>query len=632
MKTFQSVSRNKPLLVPSANRLQSFAIFGILLLITTVLIAGLTWRQRSETTDSTILYEYHFQSARLAEHIAKEAELIVVLLEPLFSTSSSAQAIGYAEITGHELPRIQDATYTIILSHESLHEILLPEGSDDLVKLSLQLNKVVRQLQTATRPENLHLDAPAAPIRELARITNLRAQQMARLHNSRFESKAEQMQLERRRADIILVIIFVLAVGAGMFVIHQMLQRMSLGQLKLEQNESRLRAVTNNVPGLVFQAFVDDTGLVEILYQSSNPALDIDDQNRGGFPGLQSLFNNVGPSDQQRLAEAIQSSNRNYSDFDMTFEYEAPDTVSSWYKVAASVDLKAEGRPVWTGLLLDVTQEKVYESELLVSKIQADDANQAKSTFLSSMSHEIRTPMNGVIGLAQVLRMQSGTEDGLSEKNIIYVDQIIKSGNHLLSIVDDVLDLSRIESKDVDMTIEAVNLKPLLEECISIIEMDASKSNIKIILANDPLDLPTVSADKMRLKQTLLNILSNAVKYNRKDGTITLSVLKEGDIIRFSITDTGKGISKENQADLFKPFNRLGLESSDISGSGIGLLICRNFLNHMNGTIELESTEGVGTTVTIELPASQNTTTSTPDQDHSEHLLNDNDDLQYLAD
>lgn len=586
------------------NQSYTYIILLSMLLISSILIAGLSWRQRSELIDNATLYEYHLQSARLAEEIAIEADVITNLPEHLTGFGDLASP-GYNPITSvQDFTKVQDAIHTINQIDEDLRAISVPDNSDDLFGMSVKLDNAVTQLRTAIQPESAPLDQQTASILELAQLTNLRARQLARTHNLRFETKAAQMQSKRRRADIALVILFVITIGAGMLVIRQTLRRMMAGQLELARNESRLRAVTDNIPGIVFQAVVDDDETVETLFQSHGPMLDPTDQNVKSFPSLQALFRKVKPSRKADLTLAIQAANKNLSDFVETLEYITSDKYPTWYKVTASIDIGTDGRPVWTGLLLDVTEQKTYENELVFSKIQADEANQAKSTFLSSMSHEIRTPMNGILGLAQILRMKEESEDQLTEKDAFYVNQIIDSGNHLLSIVDDVLDLSRVESGKTSFAIEVFDSKSIIAECIATVEPEAFKTKVEIINEIEQSGGLEICADKVRFKQVLLNVLSNAVKFNKPGGTITLKHCTSAHYAQISVTDTGLGISKQNQYNLFKPFNRLGRESSNIPGTGIGLSICKRFVEEMGGRITIDSAEGEGTTVAIELPES----------------------------
>lgn len=242
-------------------------------------------------------------------------------------------------------------------------------------------------------------------------------------------------------------------------------------------------------------------------------------------------------------------------------------------------------------------------TELKRSKETAEKANLAKSEFLSSMSHELRTPMNAILGFAQL--MVANFEKNLSQDQIENLGEIVHAGNHLLSLINEILDLSRIDAGKIQISVEPVQLKATLNECLSLITPLAEQRGITIEshIDNDVY----VESDRVRLKQAILNLLSNATKYNKQDGNIILSSIVQNDLLRLSITDTGPGISNDNIEKLFKPFERLGAESSAIEGTGIGLALTQKLLQLMNAQIGVESELGNGSTFWITLPLSSHT-------------------------
>ncbi len=235
--------------------------------------------------------------------------------------------------------------------------------------------------------------------------------------------------------------------------------------------------------------------------------------------------------------------------------------------------------------------------ELLLARDQAERANQAKSEFLSRMSHELRTPMNAVLGFAQIMAMDAS----LSERHRRYVDETVRAGRHLLSLIDDVLQLSHVESGRLVLDIEPLLLGPLVDECLRMVEPQAGPR--RVTLASVNLAGRVVLADRTRLRQVLLNLLSNAVKYNREGGWVRVAAQPAGSgVLRISVEDAGLGIAPERQAGLFEPFNRLGAEFTTIQGTGIGLAIVRQVVTMMGGTVGAHSQEGVGSLFWIELP------------------------------
>jgi len=259
------------------------------------------------------------------------------------------------------------------------------------------------------------------------------------------------------------------------------------------------------------------------------------------------------------------------------------------------------GGSAYVGIIRDITRRKEVEEALQQAKEAAEKANQAKSEFLSSMSHELRTPMNAILGFAQLL--EDNPEEPLSEEQAECVRHILKGGNHLLQLINEVLDMARIEAGRVTVSIEAVHPRSLVDTCLEMIGSMADKRGIRIHDQTNGRDLPAVRADYTRFKQVLLNLLSNAVKYNRKNGEIWLHCQPvAADMLRLSVRDSGPGIPAEKREQVFVPFNRLGAEGSAIEGTGIGLTIAKQLVELMGGHIGFDSKPDVGSTFWVELP------------------------------
>ncbi len=239
-----------------------------------------------------------------------------------------------------------------------------------------------------------------------------------------------------------------------------------------------------------------------------------------------------------------------------------------------------------------ITERKQTEVKIKEAMKEAIQANKAKSVFLSSMSHELRTPMNSVLGFAQLL--DSDSNETLSKSQKDNVKQILKSGYHLLELINEILDLSGIESGMVRVSSENIEIDTAINDAITSVEPIAQENSIKI---NYPIKYSGqyIRADSTRLNQVLINLLSNAIKYNNVDGSVTISCESpDADTIRINIEDTGPGIAEENHDSLFKPFNRLGAESLNIEGSGVGLSITKRLVEMMGGSIKVESEVGKG--------------------------------------
>jgi len=243
-------------------------------------------------------------------------------------------------------------------------------------------------------------------------------------------------------------------------------------------------------------------------------------------------------------------------------------------------------------------QLALANAELANAIEEARSANQAKSAFLSSMSHELRTPLNAILGFAQIL-----TSDSLPstlEQKKEFANHILKSGRHLLTLINEILDLAKVESGTVTLSMEPVALADTLRETRAMVEPIAANRGVRVLFPD--VDGAVVLADRTRLKQVLLNLLSNAVKYNREGGAVILGCEQVSPSrLRLSVQDTGAGLDAEQVASLFQPFNRLGQEGGQQEGTGIGLVVTKRLVELMGGEIGVSSSPGVGSVFWIEL-------------------------------
>jgi PAS domain S-box-containing protein len=247
----------------------------------------------------------------------------------------------------------------------------------------------------------------------------------------------------------------------------------------------------------------------------------------------------------------------------------------------------------------DITERKAAEAALIAAKDEAERANRAKSEFLSRMSHELRTPLNAVLGFGQLL--ETDGEDPLSPVQRSRVQELLRGGRHLLSLINDVLDLARIEAGTLHLELAPVDLPALAHECLPLVEPSAALRGIRLSVPPGASGDDWVLADRTRLKQVLLNLLSNAVKYNHPGGQVQLGWRREGAQVRVVVSDTGPGLAPQQQERLFHAFERLDAERSDVEGAGIGLALSKWLVDLMQGRIGVDSAPGQGSRFWVEL-------------------------------
>jgi PAS domain S-box-containing protein len=276
-----------------------------------------------------------------------------------------------------------------------------------------------------------------------------------------------------------------------------------------------------------------------------------------------------------------------------------------WAVLAASVSKDAQNKPVFRLMMRDVSERHVADEllqaknqELVLAQRIAEKANQAKSEFLNNMSHELRSPLNTILGFAQLLE---GDTPALTASQRANVDHIQQAGWYLLDLIDEILGLAYAESGALQLTLVPVALHDVFKECQTMFDLQAFERGIRMQWAGIAVSV-VLHADRARLKQVLVNLLSNAIKYNHERGSVDVRCTKVGpQRLRVCVRDTGPGLSGEQLAQLFQPFNRLDKQPNVNDGTGIGLAICKRLVALMGGTMGADSTLGVGSLFWIEL-------------------------------
>jgi PAS domain S-box-containing protein len=310
----------------------------------------------------------------------------------------------------------------------------------------------------------------------------------------------------------------------------------------------------------------------------------------------------VHPDDRALILEALERGFVN--DEVMNVRFRGLHTDGRWVMIESRgrVLRDTEGAP--TGAVIisrDVSDSVEAERALEQAKIEAEQANVAKSEFMSRMSHELRTPLNSVLGFAQILQMELQSPSELE-----MIGYIVKSGGYLLELINEVLDISRVESGSIAVSLELVSIDALVAECLDFVVSDALAAGVEIIDRCGSERM--VRADPQHLKQVLVNLLSNAIKYNRSGGTVTLTCDEDAGRVRLSVSDTGPGIEAHLHERLFAPFDRLDADAKGIEGTGLGLALSKGLMEAIGGSLGVISEPGVGSTFWLELPLA---TTST---------------------
>jgi PAS domain S-box-containing protein len=366
--------------------------------------------------------------------------------------------------------------------------------------------------------------------------------------------------------------------------------QMARTQAALSANLAKMHAIIDAAVDAI--TVIDRDGVIREVSPASETMYGIPDEARRGHPVTDFVHYNDHAVVTAAIRRTFDEGQAQTARFRVRHDDGHWVTVESRGKV-----LDNGGEPPVAAVFItrDISESVALEHALEIARSEAERHDAAKSEFMSRMSHELRTPLNSVIGFSQLLQMESTDPDVLR-----MLGHINNSGQHLLNLIDEILDISRVESGRVIVTLRAVPLDELIRECVSIISLQAHDRGIQLEVreVTDAL----VRADQQRLKQVLLNLLSNAIKYNRPQGQVFVDTELVDETVWISVSDTGLGIGPEMVERLFIPFDRLNVEATGIEGTGLGLALSKNLTEAMGGTLSFDSTPGKGSIFTIRLP------------------------------
>lgn len=364
----------------------------------------------------------------------------------------------------------------------------------------------------------------------------------------------------------------------------------------LRDNETTTRRAIEGLPSIAFQLRVGTDGHRRLVFVSERI------HELHGWPAAalcaepDRVFDAVAQVDRNRVRARIEVAFRR--ELPLTCDYRiALGPSMRWLRLTARPNRQADGAVIWDGLVSNI-------DDLRRAADEARAANRAKSEFLSRMSHELRTPLNAVLGFTQLLdRLET------DERQRRYIGYIEQAGQHLLKLINEVLELSKIEAGAMTIDLGPVDLAQILAEVVTLMAPAAARNGIALSMPTGT--LPVVRADRIRVKQVLLNFVSNAIKYNRPNGKVTLTIVSAPDgMCRIAVRDTGPGIPEDRQKNLFTAFDRLGAEETNIEGSGIGLVISKRLIDLMHGAIGFDTSPD-GSTFWVDLPVVRSGQTGT---------------------
>ncbi|MBI3452661.1 MAG: PAS domain-containing protein [Rhodospirillales bacterium] len=442
-----------------------------------------------------------------------------------------------------------------------------------------------------------------SPIDGVTRISSFRAVKGFPLVITVGTSELTLLAAWRREAIIIAICAATAAIMLALMLgaITRQLRWQTVNEQALRKSEARFRHINASLPGIVFQFRFTPHGNSGFTYISDRVREIYGIAPETIYARPNALLAPIHAEDRSGFEKSVAESRTGLNAWSHDYRIHRDDQVR-WLRGTSISQKGPDGSIVSDGVFVDITELKEAEAALREARDKAEMATRTKSEFLANMSHELRTPLNAIIGFSEIIAKEMFGRLG-SSKYIEYAQDIRRSGAHLLDVINDILDMSKIEAGRYDLDEQTIDLGPTINACLTMIRHRADEGGIE--LGAETERTPHLRADLRALKQVLLNLLSNAVKFTPRGGKIRVAWRIEGDgSLTISVADTGIGIPKESIDRILEPFQQVDTTiSRKYEGTGLGLSISRSLIRLHGGTICIESTSGVGTTVTIRFPA-----------------------------
>jgi len=380
--------------------------------------------------------------------------------------------------------------------------------------------------------------------------------------------------------------------------------------MALDSARDQFHRIAENVPGMIYRYTLRTDGSHAILYAGPQCRELLELEPEEVMADFDKVMQRYDPKDVERIREYRNKSAKNLSQFRAEYRVTLPIKGLCWRQSISQPLRKDNGDIVWDGIITDITERKNTELQLQRLNAQLATATKMKDEFLATMSHELRTPLTAILGMSEGL--QQGMFGPVTDDQASSFRVIQESGDHLLELINEVLDLAKVESGSLELVLSNIEIHELCGSCIQLVFQQAKKKNIKLNLKS-PIDLPTLEADVKRVRQILVNLLSNAVKFTHDGGEVTLTAQRIAapdstteEHIRFSVEDNGIGMDETKMQTLFEPFAQVQTSlNRDYAGIGLGLALVKRFTELLSGKVSVHTEVGVGTCFYVDLPFKQ---------------------------